>query len=201
MCQARVIVFRPSPGPGRTKDQMRIAPRRFTPVCRSRCGAGGAGRGPGAGRFRRGLGSLPLCVALLVQANRNDTSDRGLGSAAESTLSGMGRPCRWALVAREGCGSVERVEIFQMRIVRQSGERPLNQRSYHRSKSAAGQLFQARRYHHVLGTKSHGALAASFQGGPVAPRQANFTTKSADFVFKTKSADFVLQTKSADFVS
>ena len=52
------------------------------------------GRGPGAGRFARCLGPLPLCVVLLVQANRNHTSDRDLGPAAESTLSGMGRPCR-----------------------------------------------------------------------------------------------------------
>ena len=52
------------------------------------------GRGPGAGRFVRCLGPLPLCVVLLVQATRNDTSDRCLGPAAESTLSGMGRPCR-----------------------------------------------------------------------------------------------------------
>ena len=66
--------------------QMRWVPRRFTPVCRSRCGAGGADRGPGAGRFVRDLGPLPLCVALLVQANRNGTSDRDLGPAAESTL-------------------------------------------------------------------------------------------------------------------
>ena len=71
--------------------QMRWIARRFTPVCRSRCGAGGADRGPGAGRFVRDLGPLPLCVVLLVQANRNHTSDRDLGPAAESTLSGMGR--------------------------------------------------------------------------------------------------------------
>ena len=76
-----------------------------------------AARGPGAGRFVRCLGPLPLCAVLLVQADRNETSDRCLGSAAESTLSGMGRPCRWALVAREGRGSVERVEIFEMRII------------------------------------------------------------------------------------
>ena len=44
------------------------------------------GRGPGAGRFARCLGLLPLCVVLLVQANRNDTSDRAMGPAAESTL-------------------------------------------------------------------------------------------------------------------
>ena len=71
--------------------QMRPIARRFTPVCRSRCGAGGADRGLGAGRFVRGLGPFPLCVVLLVQANRNHTSDRDLGPAAESTLSGMGR--------------------------------------------------------------------------------------------------------------
>ena len=41
------------------------------------------GRGPGAGRFVRCLGPLPLCVVLLVQANRNDASDRCLGPAAE----------------------------------------------------------------------------------------------------------------------
>ena len=41
------------------------------------------GRGPGAGRFVRSLGPLPLCVVLLVQANRNDASDRCLGPAAE----------------------------------------------------------------------------------------------------------------------
>ena len=128
--------------------QMRWVARRFTPVCRSRCGARGADRnpgagtadlaklakllfscsapprgpggpgiararrdlpnehssrqihaglsksmwhpraerGPGAGRFVRVLGSLPLCVLLLVQADRKDTSHRALGSAAESTL-------------------------------------------------------------------------------------------------------------------
>ena len=71
--------------------QMRYVPRRFTRVGQSRCGAGGADRGPGAGRFVRDLGPLPLCVVLLVQANRNHTSDRDLGPAAESTLSGMGR--------------------------------------------------------------------------------------------------------------
>ena len=43
------------------------------------------GRGPGAGRFVRDLGPLPLCVALLVQANRNHTSHRDLGPTAEST--------------------------------------------------------------------------------------------------------------------
>ena len=63
--------------------QMSMVPGRFTPVCRSRYGAGAAGRGAGAGRFVRAMGPLPLCVVLLVQANRNDTSDRGLGSAAE----------------------------------------------------------------------------------------------------------------------
>ena len=41
------------------------------------------GRGPGAGGFVRCLGPLPLCVVLLVQANRNDASDRALGPAAE----------------------------------------------------------------------------------------------------------------------
>ena len=45
-----------------------------------------ADRGPGAGRFVRGLGPLPLCVVLLAQANVNHTSVRGLGPAAESTL-------------------------------------------------------------------------------------------------------------------
>ena len=77
--------------------QMRFIAKSFTPVCRSRCGAGGLGRGTGAGRFVRCLGPLSLCVVLLVQANRNDTSDQALGPAAESTLSGIGRPCRWAL--------------------------------------------------------------------------------------------------------
>ena len=45
-----------------------------------------ADRGPGAGRFVRPMGPLPLCVVLLVQANRNDTSDQAIGPAAESTL-------------------------------------------------------------------------------------------------------------------
>ena len=36
------------------------------------------------------MGSLLLCVILLVQANRNDTSDRCLGPAAESMPSGIG---------------------------------------------------------------------------------------------------------------
>ena len=45
-----------------------------------------AERGPGAGRFVRWLGSLPLCVVFRVQADRKDTSHRALGSAAESTL-------------------------------------------------------------------------------------------------------------------
>ena len=65
--------------------QMRPIPRRFTPVCRSRCGAGGAERGPGAGVVRA-MGPRRLCVVLLVQANRDDTSDRAMGPAAESTL-------------------------------------------------------------------------------------------------------------------
>ena len=38
---------------------------------------------PVDGRPVRCLGSLPLCVVLLVQADRKDTSDRCLGSAAE----------------------------------------------------------------------------------------------------------------------
>ena len=76
-----------------------------------------AGRGRAPSGVYVALGTLSVCVVLRVQANRNDTSDRGLGSAAESTLSGMGRPCRWALVARGGCGWVERVEIFQLRYV------------------------------------------------------------------------------------
>ena len=41
--------------------QMRWVARRFTPVCRSRCGARGADRGPGAGRFVRCLDQSP-CV-------------------------------------------------------------------------------------------------------------------------------------------
>ena len=45
-----------------------------------------AERGPGAGRFVWVLEPLPLCVLLLVQADRKDTSHRALGSAAESTL-------------------------------------------------------------------------------------------------------------------
>ena len=59
--------------------QMREVPRSFRPVCRSRCGAGGADRGPGAERFVRDFGPLPLCAALLVQANINHISDRDLG--------------------------------------------------------------------------------------------------------------------------
>ena len=50
--------------------QMRIVTCRFTPVCRNRCGAGGAG--PGAG-----------------------WSDRRWGTAAESIVSGTGCPRRW----------------------------------------------------------------------------------------------------------
>ena len=76
--------------------RMRVSPRRFTPVGRSRCGAGGAERGPGAGRFARCLGPPPLCVVSLVQANANDIPDRCLGPAAESTFSGTGRPCHRA---------------------------------------------------------------------------------------------------------
>ena len=45
-----------------------------------------AERGPGAGRFVRALGPFPLCVVSGVRANRNDTSDRALGPAAERTL-------------------------------------------------------------------------------------------------------------------
>ena len=48
-------------------------------------------RGPGAGRFVGCLGPVPLCVVLLLQANRNGIFDRDLGPAAEITLSGMGR--------------------------------------------------------------------------------------------------------------
>ena len=40
----------------------------ITSVCRSRYGAGAAGRGAGAGGFVRGLGSLRLCVVSRVQA-------------------------------------------------------------------------------------------------------------------------------------
>ena len=75
--------------------QMRWVARRFTPVCRSRCGAGGAGRGPCAGWSDRRLGTVPLRVALCVQANRNDIPDRRLGTAAESTVSGTGCLRRW----------------------------------------------------------------------------------------------------------
>ena len=52
------------------------------------------GRGPGAGRFVRCLGPVPLYAALLVQANRNDASDRCLGPAAE---------CECALVCECEC--------------------------------------------------------------------------------------------------
>ena len=45
-----------------------------------------AERGPGVGRFVRALGPFPLCVVFRVRANRNDTSDRALGPAAEGTL-------------------------------------------------------------------------------------------------------------------
>ena len=38
----------------------------------------------------RCLGPLLLCVVLRVQANRNEMSDRAMGPAAESTLSGIG---------------------------------------------------------------------------------------------------------------
>ena len=76
--------------------QMRPIARRFTPVCRSRCGAGGAGRArfePGsARRFDQGA----LCVVLLVQANRKDIPDRRFDQTAESTGFGMGCPRRWA---------------------------------------------------------------------------------------------------------
>ena len=92
-------------------------PRRCTPVCRNRCDAGGASRGPCARRSDRRLGTAPLRVALCVQANRNDTLTGRLAPAAESTVSGMGCPRRWRPEAREGRGSVELVEIFQMRIV------------------------------------------------------------------------------------
>ena len=72
--------------------QMRPIARRFTPVSRSRCGAGGADRGPGAGGFALCLGPPPLCVVSLVQANGNDIPDRCLGPAAESTPSGWAVP-------------------------------------------------------------------------------------------------------------
>ena len=51
-----------------------------------------AGRGRAPSGVYVALGTLSVCVVLRVRANRNDTSDPGLGSAAESTLSGMGRP-------------------------------------------------------------------------------------------------------------
>ena len=56
-------------------------------VCREsfKCassGAGGAGRGPCAGWSERRWGTVPLRVALCVQANRNDIPDRRLGTAA-----------------------------------------------------------------------------------------------------------------------
>ena len=50
--------------------QMRPIAKRFTPVCRSRYGAGAAGRGAGAGGSVRVSGTHPLCAVLLVQANR-----------------------------------------------------------------------------------------------------------------------------------
>ena len=37
---------------------------------------------PCVGRFVRDLGPFPLCVVLLVRANRSHTSDRGLGPPA-----------------------------------------------------------------------------------------------------------------------
>ena len=75
--------------------QMWWVARRFTPVCRRRRGAGGAGRGPCAGWSDGRFGTAPLRVALCVQANRNDIPDRRLGTAAESTVSGTGCPRRW----------------------------------------------------------------------------------------------------------
>ena len=79
--------------------QMRPSPGRFTPVCRSRCGTRGRTAVPAPGGSYGQWDHSP-CVVLLVQANRNHTSDRAMGPAAESTLSGMGRPCRWALWLR-----------------------------------------------------------------------------------------------------
>ena len=54
--------------------QMRIDACRFTPVCRNRCGASGAGRGRAPSGVYVSLGSLPLWVVLRVQANRNELS-------------------------------------------------------------------------------------------------------------------------------
>ena len=89
--------------------QMRWVPRRFTGLSKSMW----RGRGPGAGSFVRDLGPFPLCLVLLVPANRKDVPDRCLGPAAEST------PWGWAVFAAghrgpAGCGSLEGGEIFQM---------------------------------------------------------------------------------------
>ena len=43
------------------------------------------------------FGIIPLVCGFACAGQLSHTSDRCLGSAAESTLSGMGRPCRWAL--------------------------------------------------------------------------------------------------------
>ena len=91
------------------------------------------GRGPGAGRFVRCLGPVPLCVVLLVQANRNDASDRCLGPAAECECAlvcecallcecececGCACYCQCACECEwEGRRSLELVEIFQTSIV------------------------------------------------------------------------------------
>ncbi len=69
----------------------------------------------GAGRFAGGLGTLSVYVVLLVQANRSNISEGALGTRAKSPISGSS--CSVLPLAREGRGSLEGVEIFQMRFI------------------------------------------------------------------------------------
>ena len=84
--------------------QMRPIARRFTPVCRSRCGAGGAGRARGGTRSARNLGQRALCAVLLVQTNRKDTPGRNLGQRAVCVYLARDRMLRGFCLSRSSPG-------------------------------------------------------------------------------------------------
>ena len=95
--------------------QMRIAAGRFTPVCRSRCGRVGRAAG-GRRAVCRCLWDHSPCGWFCV-CRPTETSFRpGCGISSGEHALRDGPSVRGVRFAREGRGSLEGVEIFQMRI-------------------------------------------------------------------------------------
>ena len=93
---------------------MRIGLRRFTPVCRSRCGAGGV-PAPG-GSY--GTWDHSPCVWFCLCRPIETTNPTGTWDQQRRARSpGWAVSLPLGALAREGCGSLELVEIFQMRWV------------------------------------------------------------------------------------